>query len=312
MKKLFLTISLLAVTLMAGAQKPVLEDGSVNDVEQADNVQVQEVRAQARRLAGAVAEKTTVDTQSLLNVLNAINTRLAALEARVNGEAPTHDYVEIGGKKWATMNLGATTVAGSYATCAGDFYAWGETTPRYTGISWSDSKASFTGLSMQWSSSYYPSYTDETLDEAHDAVVKSSSWVGGWRTPTKADFVSLAVACSGSNADVQTPKTLSSATPAGGIYWLSETQTYLEEYAGVAGVLFVAKSDTSKRVFFPAVGYGGKSTHYEGGTNGCYWSSSCFMSNTNDAFVLDTYQDNVNLSIHYNRYQGFPIRPVSD
>ena len=80
----------------------------------------------------------------------------------------------------------------------------------------------------------------------------------------------------------------------------------------MAGVLFVAKSDTSKHVFFPAVGYGSKSMHYEGGTNGCYWSSSCFMSNTNDAFVLDAYQDNVNLSIHYNRYQGFPIRPVSD
>ena len=31
-----------------------------------------------------------------------------------------HDYVEIGGKKWATMNVGATTVAGSPETAYGD------------------------------------------------------------------------------------------------------------------------------------------------------------------------------------------------
>lgn len=43
-----------------------------------------------------------------------------------------HDYVEIGGKKWATMNVGATTVAGSPETAYGDYYAWGETVTYYT------------------------------------------------------------------------------------------------------------------------------------------------------------------------------------
>lgn len=34
---------------------------------------------------------------------------------------PSHDYVEIAGIKWATMNLGATAV-----TDYGKYYAWGD------------------------------------------------------------------------------------------------------------------------------------------------------------------------------------------
>lgn len=45
-----------------------------------------------------------------------------------------HDYVEIGGKKWATMNVGATTVAGSPETAYGDYYTWGETVTYYTKV----------------------------------------------------------------------------------------------------------------------------------------------------------------------------------
>lgn len=45
-----------------------------------------------------------------------------------------HDYVEIGGKKWATMNVGATTVAGSPETTYGDYYTWGETGTYYTKV----------------------------------------------------------------------------------------------------------------------------------------------------------------------------------
>ena len=43
----------------------------------------------------------------------------------------SHPWVEIGGIKWSTMNVGATTEAGEYAGCAGDYYAWGATEPWY-------------------------------------------------------------------------------------------------------------------------------------------------------------------------------------
>lgn len=35
-----------------------------------------------------------------------------------------HPYAEIGGLKWATMNVGATTVAGDYATCGGNDFGY--------------------------------------------------------------------------------------------------------------------------------------------------------------------------------------------
>ena len=58
------------------------------------------------------------------------NCKVTVKETGING----HAFVEIGGLKWATMNVGATTVAGSYETCYGDYFAWGETEPRYISI----------------------------------------------------------------------------------------------------------------------------------------------------------------------------------
>lgn len=49
---------------------------------------------------------------------------------KING----HEYVKIAGRKWATMNVGATTVADSWETSYGDFYAWGETTTYYKSV----------------------------------------------------------------------------------------------------------------------------------------------------------------------------------
>ena len=45
-----------------------------------------------------------------------------------------HEYVKIAGRKWATMNVGATTVADSWETSYGDFYAWGDTTTYYKSV----------------------------------------------------------------------------------------------------------------------------------------------------------------------------------
>lgn len=57
-----------------------------------------------------------------------------------------HDYVEIGGKKWATMNVGATTVAGSPETAYGDYYAWGEKVTYYTKVDFTKTS----GTSISW------------------------------------------------------------------------------------------------------------------------------------------------------------------
>jgi hypothetical protein len=224
-----------------------------------------------------------------------------------------HDYVEIGGLKWATMNVGATTVARSYATCFGDYYAWGETQPRYMTITRSGTNsASFTwrnGYSSGYSSHNYPTYTGTTLDASHDAA--TANWGGTWRTPTKAEFEALSAACSGSSANNQTPVTLINTITKGGIYWLSSTQTIESAYTGVAGLLFVSKADISKRVFFPASGHVGGTSLYNGGTNGVYWSSSLFPSDSRLAYYL-SFDSDVCPSNEYYRWIGHSVRPVSD
>ncbi len=233
------------------------------------------------------------------------------VEQAING----HEYVEIGGRKWATMNVGATTVAGSYETCYGDYYAWGETEPRYSSITRTEEgEVTFTwkeGYSSGYNYYNFPSYTDTTLDASHDAA--TANWGGTWRTPTKEEYEALAAACSGSSAEVQTPVTLINTITEGGIYWLSSTQTIESAYTGVAGLLFVSASDISKRVFFPASGYVYDTSLSYGGMYGNYWSSSRNTSRTDSACYLEFDSSCVRPPYSYGqRFYGMTVRPVSD
>lgn len=227
----------------------------------------------------------------------------------VNNEG--HEYVEIGGLKWATMNVGATTVAGSYETCCGDYFAWGETETRYETMTRTGAyQATFTWKEGYegggYSSSNNPTYTGTILDTDHDAARKV--WGDEWRTPTAADFLTLAKACTGSDIYVVE---LINTIDCGGIYWLSESQMIEPAYTGVSGILFVSASDISKRVFFPAAGvvYG---TYLHGSTNGFYWSSSLDTSNTSYANSLWFHSSLVNASYPTRRYRGCTVRPVRD
>ena len=225
-----------------------------------------------------------------------------------------HEYVEIAGLKWATMNVGATTIAGEYATCCGDYFAWGETEPRYatltrrainsTSFTWKD------GYSSGYSSDNFPTYTGTTLDAAHDAA--TVNWGGSWRTPTNAEYKALAKACSGRDIDDQLPVNLISKVTKGGIYWLTATQTIEPAYMGVAGILFVSASDVSKRVFFPASGFLRDATLHYCSKDGDYWSSSLYTSNAEYAHGLDFDSENVDPGFRYLLYLGYAVRPVSD
>ena len=227
---------------------------------------------------------------------------------------PTHSYVEIGGLRWSTMNLGATTVAGSPATSYGDYYAWGETKPRYTSIVINGlNSVSFGGWMSEHGNGYadsdLPTYAGETLDAANDAA--TVNWGSTWRTPSKDDFMNLTSACTGSTGNIDISP-LSSSSPAGGIYWLSSTQTYLSDYIGVAGILFVDRTDTSKRLFFPATGICFDTEMNYGGTLGYYWSSVRFPNMNPSSYQLYFSDLGVGPSNYYGIYYGCAIRPVSD
>ena len=91
--------------------------------------------------------------------------------AELNG----HEFVDLGlpsGLFWATCNVGASTPEGY-----GDYYAWGETSP----------KSSYS------SSNYTYSSQPTTLPSNKDAA--TANWGNGWRMPTRGEFNELINNC---------------------------------------------------------------------------------------------------------------------
>ena len=88
-----------------------------------------------------------------------------------SGTAHLNDYVDLGlpsGLLWATCNVGAN-VPEEY----GDYFAWGETTPKDT----------------YTEENYTYSENPAILPSNHDAA--TANWGGGWRMPTQAEFEEL-------------------------------------------------------------------------------------------------------------------------
>lgn len=248
---------------------------------------------------------------------------------RAMGEIDGHEYVVIGGVKWATMNLGATTVAGSPSTAYGNYYAWGETTAygeTKTDYYWStykycnkkpnDLKITKYCINIEHSSQNYPD--KKTILEAMDDAAYQN-WGSNWHMPTIADFIALYNACGGdyNNSSSMTPTTLSGQVKKGGIYWLSADQTYESAYTGVSGILFVSKSDIFYRVFFPVAGYtyySSNNTILKGvGITGSYYSSLLTATNNQLArrILLHNSNNGVNINSYSNRYEACSIRPVA-
>ena len=201
-----------------------------------------------------------------------------------------HDYVEIGGLHWATMNVGANSI-----TDYGLYFQWGDT-QGYTAdqcgsgegqkyFGWADYKYNSGGTS--------PSATDMTkynasdgktvLDLSDDAA--RANWGGQWRMPTNDEYVALGNAVNSA--------------------WTTNYQG-----SGVAGLVCTDKTDSSKVLFFPAWGtcYNGSVSYV--GSNGIYWSSSLFSSNVQRAYYLDFYRSGVTWQGLNYRYYGFPVRGV--
>ena len=242
-----------------------------------------------------------------------------------------HEFVEIGGIKWATMNVGATTVADSWDTSYGDFYAWGETTTYYKSVEKDTvtmgkyaSDAHIPGIKSAYNFQNY-SGTSNTFKEwttaPYDASTKvltadndvaSAMWGGSWRMPTSDDFKKLIDACGGGSI----PSTLPRGLIVGGIYWIPSGTTLEGVQYNVAGVLFVATGDISKRVFFPAAGNIQQKSHHSADSHVIYWTSELNTDVTTAASYANTFSvasDQINVRhVRLLRYCGLSVRPVSD
>ena len=239
-----------------------------------------------------------------------------------------HPYVEIGGKKWATENIGATDTD-PYGT----YFSWGALEKVYTTLSgtsftfganpdatrYTDTWAAGSGFAAcntpYYKGSAYTKYTGASGDsksvlELADDVAYAN-WGGPWRMPTggtesNADFTALAKAANASytsSISYTETITISGEPSSQGVY-------YYNVSGETVGVYFVDSS--LKKLFFPAAGSGnGTSLNYPG-SRGNYWSSSLNTSSTNYAYYLLFNSSGVYPQNNNFRYNGRSVRPVSD
>ena len=144
--------------------------------------------------------------------------------AGIGGSTDKVEYVDLGlpsGNLWAKCNLGA-----SAPEAYGDYYAWGETTP----------KQKYTYPNHKWYKEGAPSlgftkYNNEdgklSLEDEDDAVIQKLG--NGWRTPTLADFRELT----------------------------NQKYTTIEKTTlnGVAGYQITSKKNNKKSIFIPFAGF---------------------------------------------------------
>ena len=158
-----------------------------------------------------------------------------------------HEYVDLGlSVKWATCNVGA-----SKPEDYGNYYAWGETTTKYS-------------YTVSNSKTYGKSMGDIAGDSSYDAA--HANWGGNWRMPTKAELKELKDKCT----------------------WIWTTQNGVKGYkvTGPNGnSIFLPAAGYRGGSSLGSVGSGGdywSSTPYES-NSGSAWnlyfnSSGCFMN----------------------------------
>ena len=181
-----------------------------------------------------------------------------------------HDYVDLGlpsGLLWATCNVGADTPEGY-----GDYFAWGETTPKSV-YNW-DNYQYYDGSNL---TKYTGSDGLTSLLPEDDAA--TANWGEGWRMPTREEWQEL---------------------------YNNTTVTWTQRN-GVNGRLYTASNGNS--LFLPAAGYRSGTSLYNAGTFGFYWSSSLHTDYPGSAWNLRFNSDGCDVGSYY-RISGFTVRPV--
>ncbi len=197
------------------------------------------------------------------------------------GGGDEHEYVDLGlpsGLLWATCNVGADT-----PEVYGDYFAWGETTPKDT-YNWSTYQycnGSYNTMTKycQNSSYGYNGFTDDLTTLLPEDDAATANWGEGWRMPTKAEFEEL---------------------------YNNTTVTWTQQN-GVNGRLFTAANGNS--IFLPAAGYRNNSSLFTAGSYGYYWSSSLDTDDPYDAWYFYFGSDYCGMSDDY-RYYGQSVRAV--
>lgn len=237
-----------------------------------------------------------------------------------------HAAVDLGltsGTKWATMNVGATAPLGG-AEAIGDFFAWGETEPYYSKITWN---SDLNTPSITWRADkdasvgyYYPNYFDykggtTTSDAAwytfgkgadklhslrgseHNAV--NQLWGGEWQLPTPTQFTELINE---------------------GTWDLYYNNGKFIDGVGISGYKITGKNGLS--IYLPLPGTLYKinpflivdGTTYTTGKRGCYWTSEIGYEPQHATVFYTQYNLSKTVSDNpgFGRASGCAYRPVLD
>ena len=178
----------------------------------------------------------------------------------------------------------------------GDYYAWGET----------KTKSEYTEKTYKWKlksrkdggkrmDSIYNSNLTELQPQDDAAYQNTHLYAYTYRTPTKANWEEL----------------IKYATP--------ENIQNFNDIDGLNGTVFRGKNGTE--LFLPKAGYYNDKSNYKlsyDGTYGEYWSSTLYVFDEqddehevyDDAYLVTI--DNINMPNihHWDRYDGYSIRPV--
>lgn len=213
-------------------------------------------------------------------------------ELHYNPNIPQHDFVEIGGIKWATMNVGANSI-----TDTGLYFQWGDTqgyTAAQVGsgegqkyFGWANYKyGNGTSSPGATGMTKYNATDGKTVLDLSDDAARAN--MGGlWRMPTTAEFQALGAATTSA--------------------WTSDY-----EGSGVAGLVLTDKTDSSKVLFFPAAGRCLNGSVSRVGSDGVYWSSSVSSNNVQSTCRLGFDSSGVDWQSDTSRCFGFSVRGVLD
>lgn len=188
-----------------------------------------------------------------------------------------YEYVDLGlpsGLKWATCNVGAESPE-DY----GDYFAWGETSPKSDYDTYKYYSSSTDELTKYCTDSDYgPTDTKTTLDLIDDAARVNLG--GSWRMPTSAEQDELREKCT----------------------WNWTTLNGIKGYK-------VASKSNGNSIFLPAAGYRDGADVYSVGSLGDYWSSSLGSDSPDGACSLGFDSDGVNW-YYDDRFYGHTVRAV--
>ena len=246
------------------------------------------------------------------------------------GSADGHDYVDLGlpsGTLWATMNVGATLENRYY----GDYFAWGETEPRYTSYTISRTDNGYGGISenisVSWKSGYedngysWDNYFDGTngenftifkdadsseLDATHDAA--TVNWGANWKTPTKDQCSELINKCFMTSTNDYNNTGIAGII----VYKATAGDEGKDTFGSTPPELAGTYSLSTPHIFFPLCGRFPQNNYVSSNDLCAYlWSSTLEPSYPETAYQFSPFNTESYDPVEFDpRANGEPIRPV--